>query len=350
MNGLKLVGIAPLLLLACSSTSPDSPDATGGNSAAGKAGSASAGSSSSNAGVSNGGMPPGAAGGAGGSVAGTPAGGGGAGKPSGGAAMGGGGSNVAGAATGGGSAGGASSGACTRDSLNAAADSYVAAIVAGDATKMMLAPSATYVENTKTVAIADGILKTALPVAFHRNLVDTEQCEAFSEIIITEGGHPYVIGAHLTLAGGSISAIDSLVTDDGDWLFDAAGYLKHSMAEDWAILPVDQQIPRDQLIAAANAYFDIFMDMSVKVPWGTPCDRLEGGSAYTGGKCDVGIPSGITFANKHFVVDIPMGTAIGIVRFGGANGLPDSHMFRVPGGKIRYVHTITVCTQPNCGM
>src|SRR6185369_10029987 len=269
---------------------------------------------SSSAGVSNGGT---ATGGAGGSVAGTAASGASVGgKPSGGAATGGAGaSNVAGAATAGGSAGGASSGACTRDSLSAAADSYVAAIVAGDATKMTLAASATYVENTKTVAIADGILKTAIPVAFHRNLVDIEQCEAFSEIIITDAAHPYVIGAHLTLKGGSISAIDSLVTDDRDWLFDAAGYLKHSMAEDWAILPVDQQITRDELIAAANAYFDVFMDMSVKVPWGTPCDRLEGGSAYTGGKCDVGIPSGITFANKHFVVDIPMGTAVGLVRF-----------------------------------
>jgi hypothetical protein len=213
---------------------------------------------------------------------------------------------------------------------------------------MMLASGATNVENKMTVAIADGILKTALPVAFHRNLLDVEQCESFSEIIITEGGHPYVIGTQLVVKGGSISAIDALVTDEGDWLFDAAGYLTHSKAEDWAILPAAQQISRDELIAAANAYFDLFNDKSVKVPWGTPCNRLEGGSAYTGGTCDVGVPDGITFANKHFVVDIPMGTAVGLVRFGGANGLPDSHMFRVPGGKIRYVHTITVCPAAGC--
>ena len=63
---------------------------------------------------------------------------------------------------------------------------------------------------------------------------------------------------------------------------------------------------------------------------------------------DVGIPSGITFADKRFIVDVDLGTSIGMVRFGGAGGLPDSHMFRVLKGKIRYVHTITVCTQPNC--
>ncbi|HYP90358.1 MAG TPA: hypothetical protein VEQ59_19435, partial [Polyangiaceae bacterium] len=252
-----------------------------------------------------------------------------------------------GGAVSGGGAGGVGSGSCTREGLEAAAESYVAAIVAGDSTKMALASGATNLENTKAVAIAGGILKAALPVAFHRNLLDVEQCESFSEIIITEGGHPYVLGAHLKVTSGNISAIDTLVTDDGDWLFDAAGYLKHSKAEDWALLPADQQISRDALIAAANSYFDLFNDKSVVVPWGTPCNRLEGGSAYTNDTCDVGVPDGVTFANKHFVVDIPMGTSVGIVRFGGANGLPDSHMFRVPGGKIRYVHTITVC-DPKC--
>lgn len=175
---------------------------------------------------------------------------------------------------------------------------------------MMLASGATNIENKMTVPIADGILKTALPVAFHRNLLDVEQCESFSEIIITEGGHPYVLGAQLVVKSGSISAIDVLVTDKGDWLFDAAGYLSHSKAEDWAILPVEQQISRDALIAAANSYFDLFNDKTIKVPWGTPCDRLEGGQAYTNGTCDVGVPDGITFANKHFVVDIPLGTAV----------------------------------------
>jgi hypothetical protein len=31
------------------------------------------------------------------------------------------------------------------------------------------------------------------------------------------------------------------------------------------------------------------------------------------------------------------------------NDQPDSHLFRLEGGKIRYVHTLTVCTLPNCG-
>jgi len=38
-----------------------------------------------------------------------------------------------------------------------------------------------------------------------------------------------------------------------------------------------------------------------------------------------------------------MGTVVGLANFGAENGWPDSHTFRLEGGKIRYVHTLTVC-------
>ena len=38
-----------------------------------------------------------------------------------------------------------------------------------------------------------------------------------------------------------------------------------------------------------------------------------------------------------------MGTVVGLVDFGAKDGWPDSHMFRLEDGKVRYVHTLTVC-------
>jgi len=38
-----------------------------------------------------------------------------------------------------------------------------------------------------------------------------------------------------------------------------------------------------------------------------------------------------------------MGTVVGLANFGAENCWPDSHTFRLEGGKIRYVHTLTVC-------
>jgi hypothetical protein len=279
-----------------------------------------------------------------------------AGMPSGGGASGD--ANTGGKSGGGASAGGVPSGGsggsvamqrCSRESLQAATDALAKALEAADSTQMTLASGATYAENMKSSTFTDGIWKSAIEIAFRRDLLDAESCETFSEIIVT-AGHKYVIGARLKVADGKVAEVDALVTDEGDWLFDADGYFKYSKAEDWSVIPEAERDTRETLIAAANAYFDLFNDKTTEVPWNTPCTRLEGGQLNTGTKCDTGVPSGITFANKHFVVDRDLGTAVGMVRFGGANGLPDSHMFRCLKGKIRYVHTITVCNEPNCGM
>jgi len=269
--------------------------------------------------------------------------------------------NTAGMPSGGSSAGGAPSGGsggsggsvsmqrCSRESLQAAADALAKALEAADSSKMSLAAGATYDENMEPSSFTDGVWKSAIQIAFRRDFLDVESCETFSEIIVTEG-HKYVIGASLKVVDGKVSEVDALVTDEGDWLFDADGYFKYSKAEDWSVIPEAERDTRETLIAAANAYFDLFNDATTEVPWNTPCTRLEGGKAHTGMTCNVGVPTGITFADKHFIVDRDLGTAIGVVRFGGPGGLPDSHMFRCLQGKIRYVHTLTVCDEPNCGM
>ncbi len=79
------------------------------------------------------------------------------------------------------------------------------------------------------------------------------------------------------------------------------------------------------------------------MPWGRPCARLEGGS-YTGNggpsdKCDVGIPNGVALTNRHYVIDETVGAVDVMMTFA---SLPDSHEFRVEGGKLRFVHTMSV--------
>jgi hypothetical protein len=59
--------------------------------------------------------------------------------------------------------------------------------------------------------------------------------------------------------------------------------------------------------------------------------------------CEVGVPTGVSFPVRHHVVDPTIGAVVALVAFGGENGLPDSHLFRVEKGKLRWVHTITVC-------
>jgi hypothetical protein len=133
--------------------------------------------------------------------------------------------------------------------------------------------------------------------------------------------------------------------------------LKWSSTEKWDVIPVNQRDTRDTLVAAANAYLDAFLEGKKDgVPWGYPCNRTEGG-AHTGNgspmdSCDVGVPSGVNIANRRFIVDPTIGSVVVFCTFGaggpnGGSGAPDTHLFRVENGKLRYVHTLTHLLQAN---
>ena len=243
---------------------------------------------------------------------------------------------------------------CTRAELQAAADSYVAAQKAGDVTKMALADKVTWLENMAPVALNAGLWNTALPIALSRSFLDATRCKTFTEVIVTEGGHPYVIGTRLYVDRGKVTRLDSLVTDKGDWLFNATAYLKYSKAEDWSAPPPGSRVPAQELINAANSYLDLFSDKFVKVPWGRPCARLEGG-AYSNrnndpnATCEVGIPAGVLYiVNRDYIVDEDMGVINVFCRFGNSStGMPDSHTFRLINGKLTNVHTISVSLNPS---
>lgn len=242
---------------------------------------------------------------------------------------------------------------CTRQSLQSAVDSYLTAQKTGNRTKMALAEKVKYLENMREVQAGDGQWNTALPIAFSRSFLDKERCRTFSEVIVTEGGHQYVIGTRLSVDNGKITAIDSLVTDKGDWLFNANAYLKYSRAEDWGAPKPEARVSAQELINAANSYLDLFSDKLVKTPWGRPCARLEGG-AYTNrnnepnATCEVGIPPGVLYiVNRDYVVDEEMGVINVYCRFGNSTtGMPDSHTFRLVNGKLSNVHTISVNLNP----
>jgi hypothetical protein len=238
---------------------------------------------------------------------------------------------------------------CPRSMLQAATESYIQAQKTGDLSKMSLAPKAKFLENMSEITKEKGLWNTALPIALHRSIYDVARCKTFTEVIVTEGGHPYVLGTRLTVKDGKISEIDSLVTDKGDWLFNAEDYLKYSSAEDWPILPVDNRVSRQDLIDAGNQYFDfVFFDKFIRPPWGTPCARLEGG-AYTNTKnddkdnCQIPGPLGELFiVNRTYVVDEEMGSVNVFCRFGNSTGMPDSHTFRLVNGRYRWIHTLSV--------
>jgi hypothetical protein len=246
---------------------------------------------------------------------------------------------------------------CSRDGLQRAVDLYIAAQTKGDTSGMPLAMGLGYMENIAPANINNGLIKTPMKIDHHRSLLDTATCQTFTEVIVTNKEKPYVLGTRLRVNHDKIAEIEILWTTTGYWLFNADAYLKYSSTEKWDTIPADQRDTRDTLVAAANAYLDAFLEQKKDlVPWGYPCVRTEGGM-YTGkgvpeDSCDVGVPSGVNIANRRFVVDPTIGSVVVFCTFGagnpnGGSGAPDTHLFRVENGKLRYVHTLTHLLQAN---
>jgi hypothetical protein len=234
---------------------------------------------------------------------------------------------------------------CTRDGLQAATNLYLDAQTKGDTSGLPLAMGLAYIENMQVVDIKSGVIQKPLKIDFHRTLIDPATCQTFTEVIVTDKAHPYVLGTRLRVNHDKIAEIESMVTQQGDWLFNADNYYKWSPTEDWGVIPPDQRDTRDRLVAAANAYLDAFLEKKLDlVPWGYPCNRTEGGIRTGKGapddSCTVGVPSGVNIVARRFIVDETTGSVVAFCTFG-VGGLADTHLFRVEKGKLRYVHTLT---------
>ena len=246
---------------------------------------------------------------------------------------------------------------CARGGLQRAVDLYIAAQTKGDTSELPLANGLGYVENMEPMAIRDGLINKPMTINHTFSLLDTDSCQTFTEVIVTDEDEPYVLGTRLRVNHDKIAEIEIVWTTTGYWLFNADAYLQYATTEDWSPIPAADRDTRGTLVAAANAYLDAFLEGKIDlVPWGFPCTRTEGGM-HTGtgsptDSCEVGVPAGVNIANRHFVVDEVLGSIVAYCTFGaggpnGGSGAPDTHLFRIENGKLRYVHTLTHLLQAN---
>lgn len=253
------------------------------------------------------------------------------------------------------------SAACDRTMLKDATAAYLKAQAAGDPKMPALSATVNYTENDVVMDISKGVLSQPVVVDFDRSLLDTTQCATFTEISSATNKHPYVIHTQMRFGDdGKIDTVQSVVADAGDWVFNATAHLYWNKQEKWDPIPEDKRDKRDVIQAAGDAYLDSWTDGKVKVPYGTPCARLEGGM-YTGttatktNTCTMPqFPEAFTIKHRRYVIDEELG---GLSIFNDfpfidktkPDGAPSSNFFRLEGGKIRYIHENTVCATRNCG-
>lgn len=253
------------------------------------------------------------------------------------------------------------SAACSRELLQGATAAYLEAQAAGQPNITALASNLSYAENDTPMDISKGVLAQPITIDFNRSIYDTTECASFTELNAATSSHPYVIHTRMLLTGDKITTIESVVTDTGDWSFNATSHLYWTEQENWDPIPEDKRDSRDVIKAAADAYLNQWGNTSIPVPLGTPCARLEGGG-YTGeanltaNTCEMGaFPQPLQVGNRRYVIDEELGAVDVFDGFpwldsGKPDGdTPSSNMIRVQGGMIRYIHELTVCSIPQCG-
>lgn len=260
---------------------------------------------------------------------------------------------------------------CDRAMLQGIADAYIASQSNGNPAGVPLAENAYYGENDIPMAITDGVISGEMVVDFTRNLLDTTQCATFTELVAANNPHPYVIHTRMEVNGeGQVTVMESVVTDEDDWVFGAEPFLQYTSAEDWSPIPPVESTgprppadPRQTIKYAAEAYINNWGDPYLPVPHGTPCNRLEG-RLYTGANdpeaqsCTMGaFPQPIQTGSRRYVIDETIGAINIFHRFSWLDagvgpyhpGIPVSHVFRVEDGENRYIHEVTSCITPKCG-
>jgi hypothetical protein len=241
---------------------------------------------------------------------------------------------------------------CARETLDEIEASWLDAVRSGTMMKMNLGEWVDYSENFKRASLGS-FLDQPREIDWHLTLKDTAGCRIFTEMVMLDEERPIVTATIVGNGFFGVGPFNNIVTDEGDWLFDAQKTYEYASREDWSVIPEDRRNSRAEIRAAADAYLDLFADKSVEVPWGTPCARLEGG-IYTGrgqpdDSCNVGVPEGVQLIERDYVIDETIGAVAVFLKFG-EKQRPDSHLFRIEDGKIRYVHTVTNCgDEVNCG-
>ena len=255
---------------------------------------------------------------------------------------------------------------CDRHGLEAAASRLLTTLSTGNLgwLQTVLAENATYSENLVPMQIGsrNSTLARKLRVDYSRTTVDTTECATFTEIVAADPRDPWMLATQLRFGNSNSSghgaeskvvAIDSIATTNGDFLFNATHALHYYLLDraDWTrTIPASQRTSRTALKAAVDAYYNVFINKNITVPWGTPCTRVEGGYLSTNGTCDTDIPDvDVGTKNKHYVIDEEVGSVNVIANFGILG--PDSHEFHIMDGKIRSIHAMTLCRpNPDCGL
>jgi hypothetical protein len=235
---------------------------------------------------------------------------------------------------------------CTRENLSGMLDNFLIALSANDPTQLAVASDLKYTENGSLMNVGDGFWQTAGEVTFSRSALDVERCGTLTQAVMRENGRdvPTIYGVRLRVDdNGDLADIESYIARSTEFFHNPAGVPEEDGDEWETLIEPSERRSREEMVDAANAYFDMFFDpQQTEVPFALPCNRWENGTRTTQDDCSNMGPAGaggMVMTHRRFpVVDIEAGIVVGFVLF--ADSLLDFHMFKMRDGLITQIQSV----------
>jgi hypothetical protein len=159
-------------------------------------------------------------------------------------------------------------------------DMYLKALAKNDPSAAPLADNVMMVENTQKMAIGEGLWKTttAAPADFKIVVADVDKGEVAFMGVIEENKNPTIAAIRLKVdTDHNIEKIDHLVVhnEKGEPLNPNMSKVRPALL---AREPKMERVGREQMIAAANSYYDSILQGDGNVaPFADECQRRENG-------------------------------------------------------------------------
>ncbi len=175
---------------------------------------------------------------------------------------------------------------CDRECLRGFVAGYIEALASRDPSRLPLAAAVKYTENGRVLELGEGFWKTAGPPLTYRDeLLDPEAGGAAALTALREHDGVAQLFVRLKVENRRISEIETIVARIGDQRWFAPENLP-SLSDIFARpVPAAERHSREELIAAAEAYFDAIetegTPQFVQAPFAPGLKRFENGLQTT---------------------------------------------------------------------
>ena len=180
-------------------------------------------------------------------------------------------------------AGPATGSRCDRACLEGFVKQYLDAMVAHDPSRLAVTPALKFTEDDVVLKLGDGLWATASGLGHYKlYFADPEEGQVGFFGTIQENGHGAALALRLKIENRRVSEAETVVVRSPRTfdLMEKAGTPDPLMLE---TVPEAQRLPRSQLTAIANQYFEAIEQGNGKVaPFHVDCNRFENGMKTSG--------------------------------------------------------------------